>query len=86
MILSYPLTTVDRPTDRPLTIVKCIFFLFFRGILYIIFRIIVYINEKELGQLGQLVLVIRCNRLHLMPLSSCRDDSDMVVVLEHLLG
>jgi hypothetical protein len=45
----------------------------------------VYINEKELGQLGQLVLVIRCNRLHLMPLSSCRD-SDMVVVLEHLLG
>jgi hypothetical protein len=61
------------------------FFLFFRGILYIIFRIIVYINEKELGQLGQLVLVIRCNRLHLMPLSSCRD-SDMVVVLEHLLG
>jgi hypothetical protein len=62
------------------------FFLFFRGILYIIFRIIVYINEKELGQLGQLVLVIRCNRLHLMPLSSCRDDSDMVVVLEHLLG
>jgi hypothetical protein len=46
----------------------------------------VYINEKELGQLGQLVLVIRCNRLHLMPLSSCRDDSDMVVVLEHLLG
>jgi len=28
MILSYPLTTVDRPTDRPLTIVKCIFFYF----------------------------------------------------------
>jgi len=31
MILSYPLTTVDRPTDRPLTIVKCIYFFIFQG-------------------------------------------------------